>query len=424
MEVTATLTDKQYDIYNNIVASVAKYHIINASRQAGKSVLDLHLLLGFAINDPSAILLFISPVHSQNKKIYHKALRVFEDIGLLQQKDSSNLELYLNNDTIIKFRSAERYNNIRGESADYIFCDEFSFMKKEAWDSAIRPVANARPEAKVVITSTPKGKNEFYKLAVLGMGDNSNYQYYMMNYNDNPFYDIKEVEDAKKTLPDGVFRTEYLAEFIDSGSVFTNLTECSTITKYKEFNRKDYYFAGLDFGKTTDSTVLTIMDSSGEVVCIYRDKSKQWSSILTNIVQYLDLYKPLVYVEANNGTVNDPLFEKLSEMYSNLIPFQNNNSSKNDIVETLVLSLNELDIKLPTEELDKELALELSSFSFTYSPKTRKVIYSAPQGLHDDMVISLCLANKCRILHAGNNTYSEFQSYRDNYHTRPSDDRW
>jgi hypothetical protein len=35
---------------------------------------------------------------------------------------------------------------------------------------------------------------------------------------DNPLINPSEIDDARLTLPDNVFRQEYLAEFIDGGA--------------------------------------------------------------------------------------------------------------------------------------------------------------------------------------------------------------
>ena len=44
----------------------------------------------------------------------------------------------------IYFRSAERYDNIRGFTFDYAIIDEAAFIKQEAWTEAIRPTLVVR----------------------------------------------------------------------------------------------------------------------------------------------------------------------------------------------------------------------------------------------------------------------------------------
>ena len=62
------------------------------------------------------------------------------------------------------------------------------------------------------------------------------------------------------------------------------------------------------------------------------------------------------------------------------------------MIEDLIMSMNEDKIKLPTQDLNPDLYKELSVFTYEYSPKTRKVKYGAPNGFHDDCIISLALS--------------------------------
>lgn len=394
MELILDLHEKQKEIAQNILTSSSKYHIINASRQSGKSHLALSMLIYYCLTETDKEIMFVSPVHKQNKKIFLKLKQILRALKSIDSCDGSDLDIYLKNGNHVQFRSAERYDNIRGESVDILFCDEFSFIRKDAWESAIRPVTAARKSAKVIICSTPKGHNLFYDLAILGMSDdNDRYVYYKMMYWENTYYDIKEVEDAKKTLPENIYKTEYLAEFIADGVVFRDLDIICSLNNYS--TKGSRFFAGLDFGQADDYTVLTILNELGECVDIVRTNFKSFSDILKDLMPSLTKYKPIVYVESNNGTINAPLYEALLQKYSNLYPFQTSNTSKADIVESLNLSIDAKIIKLPSKTLMPSLFFEMSTFEYEYSTKTRRIIYGAPRGLHDDIVISVCLANKC-----------------------------
>jgi hypothetical protein len=92
--------------------------------------------------------------------------------------------------------------------------DEAAFMKEETWTEAVRPTLAVRGK-KVLFLSTPKGKNWFYDMYQIGLSnDYTNYKSYKGSSYDTPFISHAEIEDAKKTLPENVFRQEYLAEFL------------------------------------------------------------------------------------------------------------------------------------------------------------------------------------------------------------------
>jgi hypothetical protein len=49
---------------------------------------------------------------------------------------------------------------------------------------------------------------------------------------------------------------------------------------------------------------------------------------------------------------------------------------------------------------------ELSVFTYEYSPKTRNVKYSAPNGHHDDCVMSLAIAYEAKRKHSKYGNYN------------------
>ena len=151
-------------------------------------------------------------------------MQAIGESGIVKNCNYSDNSITLRNGTEYLFRSAERYDNLRGLTCDYGIIDEAAFCKDEAWTEAIRPIFLVKGK-KVLFISTPKGKNWFYNLFQLGKSpDHPNYESYTGSSYDTPYIDPSEIEDAKRTLPEKVFQQEYLAEFIDGGGeVFTNI---------------------------------------------------------------------------------------------------------------------------------------------------------------------------------------------------------
>ena len=389
----ATLHPKQKEIFNSINKSNAKYFIINASRQSGKSFLLAEFVRYFALNEPDIILLYVTPSYGLSDIFFNNIYESLKDIPVIKSINRSKLTLKFINGSSIIFKSAERYDNIRGGSYDYVLLDEFSFFKYGAFD-AIKPTIAAKINAKVIIASTPKGKNLFYDMAMLGQSENKRYEYYFMHYSHNPLYDIEEVKDARKVLPEDVFKTEYEAEFIDNGgTVFKDITDVQIVTKWADPLPNTKYFAGLDIGKK-DSTVLTIMDKDGKVVYIHRVNNMSYNKIIDSLLVVLNKYNPLVYVEVNS--VGDVVFDMLQMKYKSLVTWTNTNKVKTDMIEMLILEMSNRTISLPTEELSPQLDFEMKVFTYEYNPKNRTIRYAATPPHNDDMVISLALANLCK----------------------------
>ena len=388
------LHKKQLRIANDIFNSSAKFHIINASRQSGKTTLLHQLALNFSMNNPNIKVLYVAPVYSITKNIFNEIVDGLIGSGAIQEYFKADQTIKFINGSEIVFKSASNYDNIRGGSYEYCFLDEAAYIEEEAWTKAIRPTLAVRG-IKAFIASTPKGNNYFKRLAELGMGsDNDNYQYHYMSYKDNPFYDLQEVEDARKTLPDSIFRQEYLAEFVDDGGVvFENLLELAIIQEFLTKKQGgDRYYAGLDLARQTDFTVLTIMNQRKEVVFVYRENKSSWDLMVKMILKFLHIFQPVLYVEVNS--IGDVIFENIRKFYKRVYPFVTTQRSKEELIEELIYEFSDGNIYIPTKRLCPEMYQELGVFSFEYSKKTRQIKYGAPVGFHDDCVISLGLANK------------------------------
>ena len=97
-------------------------------------------------------------------------------------------------------------------------------------------------------------------------------------------------------------------------------------------------------------------------------------------------------MEVNNQ--GDVFYEMLKQKVGNLIhPFVTTSKTKPIMIEDLAVLFEQKDISV----LDLPWLIdELESFTYIYNPNTRNVQYSAPQGIHDDGVISLALAAQAK----------------------------
>ena len=392
----------QRKMIKGILDSDAKFHIACVGRQYGKSMMAMNLCLYWAINTNKPVkILWVSPVYSQAAKVLKELMQAIGQSGIVKSCNYSANELSLQNGSRIIFRSAERYDNIRGETCDYGIIDEAAFCKNEAWTEAIKPVFMVRGK-KILFISTPKGSNWFKNLYQLGISnDYPNYKSYTGSSYDTPYIDPSEIDDAKRTLPENVFKQEYMAEFIDSGGeVFQNLDK-NTFERYTQPVGKVY--CGIDLGRANDHTVATFIDSQGKVVDIYRNNQVEWNTMVMEIMKYVRKWNATVMVEVNS--IGDVIFEQLRNQWADTHPFMTTSKSKNEIIEGLILDMNESTIRIPSEELFQPLYNELSVFTYDYNPKTRNIKYGHPAGLHDDTVMSLAIGNYNR---KNNKNYGQY----------------
>lgn len=365
-----------------------KYITVVSPRQTGKSMLLLNLIMYFGINDKSSpVIGVITPVYSQAKKILDDLLSAIIDSGIVKSSNFSNFEIKLKTGAVIKFLSSERPDSIRGSTFDYALLDETAYQKSDAWENAIQPTVLVKGK-KVILFSTPRGTNNwFYNMYQMGLSSEyPTYASVSMEQGDNPLIDQSEITLAKKALPDSIFRAEYLGEFVEGESLVFN--QFKTCVSDKNITSKGDIFCGIDLARNGDYTVATFIDSAGQVVDILKINQESWEKIVDELVIKLRKWNARALVEINS--IGDVVFELIKKKYSKVTPFTTTNLSKKDIIEHLILAFSNKTITIPN---NIELLQELEVFEVSYNPSTRTVRYAARPPFHDDMVISLALAN-------------------------------
>jgi PBSX family phage terminase large subunit len=378
----------QQRVIDVVTKTSAKYITVVSPRQIGKSILLTNLILYYSINDKKEpIIGIISPVYSQVRKLMDDLHGAIAASGIIESANFSNHEIKLRTGAKIIFRSSEREDSLRGNTFDYLFLDEAAYQTQEAWKNVILPTALVKGK-KVVLFSTPRGTNNwFYEIYKMGESeDYPNYASVRMYQGENKLIDPQEIEAARKSLPDTIYRAEYEGEFIEGEStVFSNFK--NSVQKGL-VQPKGKVFCGLDLARKGDYTVAVFIDSTNRVIDILRINNTSWDDIVKQLLLKIRKYNASVLVETNS--IGDVIFEQLKNQWSNVTPFSTTNESKKEIIETLIYAFNSDSIKIPD---DKELISELETFEMTYSPQSRSVKYAARQGFHDDMVIALALAN-------------------------------
>lgn len=368
----------------------AKYIVLTTGRQWGKTMLAQNLILKWAIENPNQTLMWVSPVYSQAKKVFDALDKATAESGLVVNSHKSNFTIKFVNGSIIYFKSGERPDSIRGFTLDYLIVDEAAFLKDEVWNQVLKPTILVKGK-KVLFISTPKGKNYLYSLSVRGSDDEQGQYLFLKGSSyDTPFISEDELNEAKRSLPEDIFRQEILGEFIDSGGeVFVDIDRYCILPSYSPRDMKKKYWAGVDFGRQNDYSVLTIFDETGNLVYFYRERQKPWGEIINTIATKLREYDAQAQVEVNS--IGDVLYEQLKQKYSKVEPFVTTNASKQNIVEDFIYATNEGLVRLPTQDLNPHLYSELKTFTYDYSLKTRKITYGAIEGAHDDIIMSLCI---------------------------------
>ena len=373
----------QRKVHTSINTDSAKYYALCIGRQWGKSLLGENQSLYWMINDPGSSVGWVSPIYKQSKKVYKELKAATVASGLFAYNDTDLI--ISGKGSTMQFFSAENADGIRGNTFDYLICDEFDFIKLGIWEEVLQPTVLVKGK-KVLFISTPKGRKMMFKLKQLAQTDDR-YRYFHFSSYDNPMIDSREIDSIRQNVPEHIFRQEYLAEFIDNAAgIFKNVRECIGIGE----SGKNY--GGVDVGRADDFTVLTIENDKGEEIFSERWRHDDWSKIVDKVAKAIKEHKAHTYVEVNNQ--GDVFFELLRGKCGNLVqPFVTTTKTKPQMIEDLAVDFEQKDVTILGHEWQID---ELESFTYIYDPKRRTVKYSAPEGIHDDYVISKAICGQAR----------------------------
>jgi hypothetical protein len=197
---------------------------------------------------------------------------------------------------------------------------------------------------------------------------------------DNPHIKTKEIDEAKSSLPKAAFEQEYMANPAENAANPFGIDFIrQNISQISNHNATCY---GIDLAKSYDYTVILGFDHNGNVCHLDRFQS-DWATTKQKIRQLDNVPK---LIDATG--VGDPIVEELQREDHLIEGFKFTSTSKQQLMEGLVTSIQQNAIKYP----DGIIVDELSIFEYLYT--AHGVKYSAPNGMHDDCVCALALANK------------------------------
>lgn len=406
--IGATLTVKQLEICEKITKDDAPlYHCICCSRQFGKTYMLMQLCLYYALNNPQWQLMFVSMTYPQVQKVMNEMWVAIRGTDVVKHYSKADCEIEFCNGSILRFRSYQNPDSCRGYTSHLLVIDEAAFMADGDFNTIFRPHFTTTSNiGRCILASTPRSRNWFYDFYTKGNAKyEKKYRSYKATWKDNPFASVDEIEDARKAMPLKIFQQEYEAEFVkDSMSVFTNVDNCISNNMVKSATR---YFAGVDVGRQDDFTVLTIMDNNGQVVYINRWNMANWDDIANNIANVLNRYMGRIVVYQETNGIGDVFYEilekKLKSFRIPLYSWTTTNQTKIDVIEALIYAFNNNEISIPNDE---ELLNELDAYECSFSKQSRCITYNGRQGIHDDMVMSLAIANYQKRNNASSGHYS------------------
>lgn len=302
----------------------------------------------------------------------------------------------------IIYRSLDDPDNARGHTADGLVIDEAADVKEAAWYEVLRPML-IDTGGEAWIGGTPNGRNWFWRewINAQDRDDSMVWQAPTLGVEvterglvrrphplENPEVAFAEIENLWRTMPERVFRQEILAEFLESaGGVFRRVQEAATLQP-QEPVRGHQYVMGVDWGKSNDFTVLTVIDvTSKQMVALDRFNQIDYVVQRGRLRALHERYRCTAIV-AESNSMGEPIIEQLQRESLPVTGFTTTNATKAQTIEALALAFERQELGI----LDNPILVgELQAYEMDRTP-SGMVRYGAPEGIHDDCVMSLALS--------------------------------
>ena len=370
----------QLEVHN----SDARFKVLSAGRRWGKTRLGVNECLDAASKGGRAW--WVSPSYKTSEVGWRPLRQIARKIPNAEVRLVDRM-VTLPGGGFVAVRSADNPDSLRGEGLDFVVMDECAFMQKEAWTEAIRPALSDR-QGKALFISTPKGRNWFWENYQRGINGEEGWQSWTFPTSNNPFIEPVEIEAAKRDLPEIIYRQEYLAEFVDDqGGVFRRVQEAAILTP-QEPQAGRQYVAGVDVAASVDFTVVTIMDVETKEM-VYQDRFNRVDyPVLIDRLESVYHRYGLTSMVVESNSIGRPVIDELVNRGLAIIPFTTTSATKQSIIQQLQAAFENAQIKIVNNPV---LVGELLSFESKRNP-SGGFSYSAPDGMHDDTVMSLAFA--------------------------------
>lgn len=364
-----------------VLDSPARFRVMMCGRRFGKSLISQNISIENGIANKKVA--YITPTYQLGKTFFQEICKVLPE--KIYKKNESDLTISFITGGQIRFFTGERLDALRGLKFHLVIIDEASYIAnlQDGWLNSIRPTLTDY-KGLAIFLSTPRGKNFFYSLYM--KGGEPDWEAFKFTTYDNPHIDPTEIDAAKFQLPNVVFEQEYMANPMENAANPFGSEHINACVKDGIAGKAEYY--GIDLAKSVDWTVIIGLDKAGQVVHFERFQ-KDWMQTKEAILR---LPKNLPIMIDSTG-VGDAIVEELQKKFTQMHGFKFTSTSKQQLLEALANSIQTKTISYPTGLIKEEL--EIFEYTFT----STGVRYSAPSGFHDDCVIALALANKCKIDH-------------------------
>ena len=314
----------------------ARYRVVCAGRQVGKSVLLATLALHTAATRRNALVLLVSAGEVASRRLLADCADVATGSALLGGSvlDEGAQQLTLSNGSrILSVPASQR--QIRGWPVDLLIVDEAGFVGDDVWRAA-EPAIVARPGSRVVLSSSPWGGPQGFFRSLWQRGTDhpdENVASWHWPSTVSPLVDAALLEQIRQRETVEYFEREFLALWTDeSGSFFTEAELTAAVADYALSDPTrtppcDWpVVGGLDWGQARDANALVLLAAMDPRSCsdgrwrlfvpwLEAVHSAPWSDWIDRVIATSASFRTVVLASETNGVGSYPTEDLGHRMY-------------------------------------------------------------------------------------------------------------
>jgi hypothetical protein len=211
-----------------------RFNICKMPRQVGKSVTTVSYLLHYIVFNDNVNIGILANKASTSRELLGRLQLSYENLPKWMQQgivswNKGSLELENGSKIVAASTSASA---VRGMSFNIIFLDEFAFVPNHIADeffASVYPTISSGKSTKVIIVSTPKGMNHFYRMWHDAERNKNQFVATEVHWSEVPGRDEKWKEQTIANTSEEQFRAEHLCEFLGSIGTLINPSKLKTL---------------------------------------------------------------------------------------------------------------------------------------------------------------------------------------------------
>lgn len=418
-----------YDYQKRIVNTIHenRYTICKLPRQSGKSSSVGGYLLHYALFNSEKKIAILANKEKTAKKLLADIKKAFEYLPKWLQQgvvEWNKTSITLENGSKIT-ASATSADAIRGDSYSLVYLDEFAFVPEgqaEEFFMSVFPTISSGDTTKLVVTSTPKGLNHFYKMWVDAEEDRSGFVPIEIDWRETPGRDDEWMEAETAKWGQRFVDQEYRCLFFGSSNTLLNgptlqalahktpiqsTDEGLDIYELPVHGKRYVLCADVGSGNEMDYSAFSVIDVSQSpyrVVAKYRSNTIAvllYPKIIHQVAMSYNTAWVLIELNQDGSEVANSLYDDFE--YENIINVKNHRGRRGQEATFDGYGKNvQLGVKQSAatkrvgcsilKDLMEAHKLELWDFDIINEFSTfvaKKKSYEAEGEKHDDLVMSL-----------------------------------